>query len=311
MVVQALVTLAVAGMTGALFGVAYGTSIRVGYEIIFPALFKNTKVSGNATDTLSAMKTLFTGIGGLEAQNFGINQGVKNALKAMDADEELTELIKKNSQQDSLNITINSSGTSTQPSLDQSQSFPSDVPDFTGGLADRHKAVRDKLSGKTDANEFATLSQEYTNVFNAFESKQGKVTDEQLQRLINVNAGTVRIWGVEWEFKWFTFSLQKKLVDRHNALTKTTVAATGEVITKLTDGQLLQKYGGVSNQTIILELNKLKKFLPGWKASLKRQELNQNPSVAQKTQVKLLRKHIQDALQKMWEFTMELKRRLK
>ncbi len=314
MVIQSLVTLAVAGMTGALFGVAYGTSIRVGYEIVFPALFKNTKVNPQASDVLSSMKTLFTGIGGLEAQNFGINQGVKNALKAMDADPELQELIKKNSNLDSQNITINLSGTSTQVSSEPSPSFRSDdVPDFSGGLAGRHRAVRDKLSGKTDAREFSTLSQEYTNVFNAFESKEGQIRQDQLERLTNVNETSVRIWGVEWKFIWFTFSLQKKLVDRVTALTPQTTDKVATVIIKLSDQQLLQKYGGVSNQTIQLELAKQKNRIIPTRNTITSMvtKIGVHGSKAQKTQLLFARQTLQTILQKVWELEHELKRRKK
>ncbi len=37
MVVSAILLTALAPITGALFGASYGTAIRIGYEIIFPA----------------------------------------------------------------------------------------------------------------------------------------------------------------------------------------------------------------------------------------------------------------------------------
>ncbi len=118
MVVAALIQLAVAAPIGALFGAAYGTSIRIGYEIIFPALFGDKVLSKDVDATLAKMTTLFTGVGGLEAQNFGINQGIKNALKALDADTELTDLIKKNSNLDTQTITVNLSGNLGQQTLE-------------------------------------------------------------------------------------------------------------------------------------------------------------------------------------------------
>jgi len=110
MVVAALMQLAVAAPIGALFGAAYGTSIRIGYEIIFPALFGDKATSQSVDSVLNKMTTTFTAIGGLEAQKFGINQGIKSALKSIDADPELQELIKKNSFNDTLTITVNKSG---------------------------------------------------------------------------------------------------------------------------------------------------------------------------------------------------------
>ncbi len=322
MVVSSLVQLAVAGMTGALFGVAYGTSIRIGYEIVYPALFGDKALSKDVDTTLKKMLTTFTAVGGLEAQAFGINQGIKNALKAIDADPELQELIKKNSLNDSLNIIVSQSGTSQTTSLDQSQLSDSSIKDqdFTGGLADRHRAARDALSGQTDANEFATLSQEYSNVFNAYESKQGQITEDQLERLTNVNTNSnVRIWFVEWNFHWFTFALKKKLVDRHNALTPTTTTKTTEfTIIKLTDHQLLQKYGGVSKQTIEIQLLADKDLMIRKKKSIQELEGKLASGGGTTFQKQAWSKILNDEItsfnklqQKVWELTMELKRRLK
>ncbi len=97
---------------------AYGTAIRVGYEIVFPALFGNKTLPKDAKQVMGDMRILFTSIGGLEANAFGINQGIKKALKDMDADPELVELIKKNSEYDSQNITVSLSG-SSQALLEQ------------------------------------------------------------------------------------------------------------------------------------------------------------------------------------------------
>ncbi len=124
LVVQGLIALALAGPTGGLFGLAYGTAIRVGYEIIYPLLFDQiardikegrdtgeAKLSKNTEIVIGKMNTLYTGMGGLEANAFGVNTGIKNALKQIEDDPELLELIKKNSNLLSQNITVNLSGT--------------------------------------------------------------------------------------------------------------------------------------------------------------------------------------------------------
>jgi len=123
-VVQGLIALALAGPTGGLFGLAYGTAIRVGYEIIYPLLFDqvakdikegrdsgDAKLSANTEIVIGKMNTLYTSIGGLEANAFGVNTGIKNALKQIEDDPELLDLIKKNSNLLSQNITVNLSGT--------------------------------------------------------------------------------------------------------------------------------------------------------------------------------------------------------
>ncbi len=125
MVIQSIMQIAAAGPIGALFGLAYGTSIRIGYEIIFPALFGDKVLSKDVDATLEKMTTTFTAIGGLEAQKFGINTGIKDALKAINADPELMELIKKNSALDTQNISITLSG-----NLAGAPQEPSSPPSF-------------------------------------------------------------------------------------------------------------------------------------------------------------------------------------
>ncbi len=128
MVVSALMQLAIAAPVGALFGAAYGTSIRIGYEIIFPALFGNKATPQSVDATLQKMTETFTGVGGLEAHKFGVTQGLKNALKAIDADPELQDLIKKNSYLDTQTPTPTKFGGSTQETAsEQSLSFLSDL----------------------------------------------------------------------------------------------------------------------------------------------------------------------------------------
>ncbi len=91
MVVSAILLTALAPITGALFGASYGTSIRIGYEIIFPALFgdmindqKNkasTSQEDGAKRTIKALHTMFTATGGASAMEFGIQQGIEMAKK--------------------------------------------------------------------------------------------------------------------------------------------------------------------------------------------------------------------------------------
>ncbi len=91
MVVSAILLTALAPITGALFGASYGTSIRIGYEIIFPALFgdmindqknkKSVSQEDGAKRTIKALHTMFTATGGASAMEFGIEQGIELAKK--------------------------------------------------------------------------------------------------------------------------------------------------------------------------------------------------------------------------------------
>ncbi len=131
MVVQAIVQLAIALPTGLLFGLGYGTAIRIGYEQIYPLLFGNQTTPQTVETTLAKMTEMYDVIGGKEANAFGINQGIKEALKAIEADPELIELIKKNSNTDSLNITVTKSGDLlTDSGLVASSSPPSSQGQF-------------------------------------------------------------------------------------------------------------------------------------------------------------------------------------
>ncbi len=96
MVVSAILLATMAPITGALFGASYGTAIRIGYEIIFPALFgdlsrdiKKQTVSREqgAKQTIKALHTMFTLTGGASALEFGISQGIEMAKKKTESPE--------------------------------------------------------------------------------------------------------------------------------------------------------------------------------------------------------------------------------
>ncbi len=219
MVVSALMQLAIAAPVGALFGAAYGTAIRVGYEIIFPALFGDKTTPQSAETVLQKMDTFYRGVGGLEANAVGINVGIKNALKAMDADSELQELIKKNSNLDSQTITVNLSGTSTQNG-DQSQS--SLFREQTRGALDRRAQI------KKEAEEalIQRNQQMHSRAFKEAESLAGIIPIERLREL--VKRFSTDWFNVTWQYGVMTLDLQRELAVRVNtysiSTSKTSVA---------------------------------------------------------------------------------------
>ncbi len=81
MPVSAILLAALAPITGALFGASYGTSIRIGYEIIFPALFADKKPPKDAKEVIRTLHQMFTLTGGVAAMEFGIDQGIEMAKK--------------------------------------------------------------------------------------------------------------------------------------------------------------------------------------------------------------------------------------
>ncbi len=99
MVVSTILLTALAPITGALFGASYGTSIRIGYEIIFPALFgdllkeQNKRLASGSPQqegaklTIQALHKMFTATGGVSAMEFGISQGIEMAKKKTESTE--------------------------------------------------------------------------------------------------------------------------------------------------------------------------------------------------------------------------------
>ncbi len=138
MVVSAIVLAALAPVTGALFGAAYGTSIRIGYEIIFPALFLGKEKTG-AKDVVKALTDMYTLTGGLDAHKFGIQQGLELAKKNAESPEGQSLV--------SLAIGLPTSLTAKESGLSGSSlKIPPSglvVPDTTGGTAQRHQKLKD------------------------------------------------------------------------------------------------------------------------------------------------------------------------
>ncbi len=207
MVVSALVQLAIAGPVGILFGLGYGTAIRVGYEQVYPALFGDKALPKDTESILTRLEKFYTTVGGLEAHKFGINQGIKNALKAIDADSELVDLIKKNLNLDSQTITVNLSGISEQtPNLVQSGTSSVLSPPFpSSGILFYVQALA-KAASERDVNAYASAVDGIgLSKFNTFKLvRDGYVTVE--------TAGfTVRI-----EFGLLSLTKQKEYIKIHN-----------------------------------------------------------------------------------------------
>ncbi len=138
MVVSAILTTALAPITGALFGASYGTSIRIGYEIIFPALFgdvindqKNnpTKLQEEGTKrTIQSMHKMFTGVGGAAAMEFGIEQGIEMAKKKVESPD-VQNMIDSSLGLTSRQLNLRGKAQQFQDPLKEDKGFP-EVKDF-------------------------------------------------------------------------------------------------------------------------------------------------------------------------------------
>ncbi len=87
MVVQGILALALALPTGLLFGVGYGTGVRIGYEQVYPLLFPPNKDNRNVTPTVENIKQIngiYNAIGGKEASQMGIAMGLQGAMEEID-----------------------------------------------------------------------------------------------------------------------------------------------------------------------------------------------------------------------------------
>lgn len=270
MVISALMQLAIAAPTGALFGAAYGTAIRVGYEIIFPALFGDKSTSGSVDKTLDKMQAFYQGVGGLEANAVGINVGMRNALKAIDADPELQELIKKNSNLDTQTIIVNLSGSSIKDTKESSQSSPSKV-DTTGGLAERHRLARAAYAKAKHQNSVIKLDTLY---FAVIQVTDGDMPWDRVVELLQ--KGNTFWFNINWNISFMSNRLLEHFRNIFNTEQTSTIYKSDDTEVKRAAALLKQeqeKYDllGVNwnpvptstksfrkpGQSVILERNKL------------------------------------------------------
>ncbi len=89
MVAAGIMAVVLAGPTGLLFGLAYGTAIRIGYEQIYPALFPPDTVTGRRAgspvhlkDVLGGLERTYDIIGGKAMHEFGLNNGIDSAIRS-------------------------------------------------------------------------------------------------------------------------------------------------------------------------------------------------------------------------------------
>jgi len=155
MVVSAILTTALAPITGALFGASYGTSIRIGYEIIFPALFgdvinqqKNnpTKLQEDGSKrTIEAMHKMFTGVGGASAMEFGIEQGIEMAKKKTESPD-VQNMIDLNLGLTSRQLNKRGKSAQFQDPITAKETFR-DVKEFivTGDIGDFHNQTNSQI----------------------------------------------------------------------------------------------------------------------------------------------------------------------
>ncbi len=115
-VISEIAKVATAPLIGGLFGLSYGTAIRIGYEQIYPALFpKNTagkEVSKNLPDVLSQLEGFYNLVGGKAMHQFGLDQGLENAIKQFESSpipEAYADSVKfETKQREDTNILLNS-----------------------------------------------------------------------------------------------------------------------------------------------------------------------------------------------------------
>ncbi len=77
----AAVQMGMALPTGFLFGVGYGTGVRIGYEQVYPLLFPKgaRPTTTELAATMKGMNTVYDAIGGKDASRMGIAVGITNA----------------------------------------------------------------------------------------------------------------------------------------------------------------------------------------------------------------------------------------
>lgn len=138
--VAGLIATLLAPVTGGLFGLAYGTAIRIGYEQIYPALFPKRGPQGLTSgkkEVIQGLVQMYDIIGGKGAHEFGINIGIQNAINNIG-----TEVFNNPQLNTAISIEAGISGIGVS-GASGAQVFTK-IPDTTGGRADQLRALQDK-----------------------------------------------------------------------------------------------------------------------------------------------------------------------
>ncbi len=198
MVVTPILTAALSPVTGALFGLAYGTSIRIGYEIIFPALFNKNEKPGSK-DVVKALSDMYAISGGLEAHKFGIQQGIEMAKKKTESQDVQTLIALENGltseQQSAIQESFDSNKSTSLLGGPNKLFIDEDTTQLGAPRQQQHKAIKviveeqfkglstvtsveiRKLAGILADNETPTA------IAQAFKSIRDNETEEQVLRL--------------------------------------------------------------------------------------------------------------------------------
>ncbi len=193
MVVSAILLATMAPITGALFGASYGTAIRIGYEIIFPALFgdminakKNVSQEEGAKRTIKALHTMFTATGGASALEFGIEQGIEMAKKKTES-QDVQDMIDLNLGLTNRQLNKRGKAQLFQDPIKSEETFQ-DVVDFevTGDVGDFHNQTNAQIT--KFFKQFKNRN-EFDNAFRLLLKEKGTTTFTQLIFRLRPKAG--------------------------------------------------------------------------------------------------------------------------
>ncbi len=168
MVVAGILALALALPTGALFGIGYGTGVRIGYEQIYPLLFpKGTRDSPEGvTANIKAINDIYNAIGGKEASQMGIAVGLSSAMSELDQNPDFLALLKLESN---LSGTTLSSSEQSRYGLDSISTSPASLSDLDAQRIEQfnidthadHEAGFRKLTTSQLQTAYATTNLEH------------------------------------------------------------------------------------------------------------------------------------------------------
>ncbi len=168
----AAVQMGMALPTGFLFGVGYGTGVRIGYEQVYPLLFPKgaRSTTSELAATMKGMNTVYDAIGGKDASRMGIAVGITNAGEILNnPDFQVLEKLESSlSGPTSSNLNRSRFGLDQAASLSPQESLSKEIQEFnlSTGAPTYTKYRKLSISQLVNIIEFP-ISKESTRIANA------------------------------------------------------------------------------------------------------------------------------------------------
>ncbi len=185
MVVAGILALALALPTGALFGVGYGTGVRIGYEQIYPLLFpKGARPDADQTaSNIKSINNIYNAIGGKEASQMGIAKGLADAMEIVNTNPDFRVLEERELRL--FGLTPSNSEQRTRYGLDRTSPLPDSFSDIDQFNLDNPSDVE-----KLDRYRTYTITQLRNIIISTINAQSKRLATQVLNEKLQANQGT-------------------------------------------------------------------------------------------------------------------------